>query len=52
MDLGVSALLVASPKRVVIADDDADIRVLVSIAVRRAGLEVVAEESDGQAALD
>ena len=52
MDLGVSALLVARPKRVVIADDDADIRVLVSIAVRRAGLEVVAEESDGLAALD
>ena len=52
MDLGVTADLVARPKRVVIADDDADIRVLVSIAVRRAGLEVVAEESDGVAALD
>ena len=52
MDLGVTAHLIARPKRVVIADDDADIRVLVSIAVRRAGLEVVAEESDGVAALD
>ena len=52
MDLGVTAHPVARPKRVVIADDDADIRVLVSIAVRRAGLEVVAEASDGLAALD
>jgi len=52
MDLGVTAHLIAGPKRVVIADDDADIRALVSIAVRRAGLEVVAEESDGVAALD
>ena len=52
MDLGVTAHLIAMPKRVVIADDDADIRALVSIAVRRAGLEVVAEESDGVAALE
>ena len=52
MDLGMTAHLIAGPKRAVIADDDADIRALVSIAVRRAGLEVVAEESDGVAALD
>ena len=52
MDLGVTAHLIAGPKRVVIADEDADIRALVSIAVRRAGLEVVAEESDGVAALE
>ncbi len=52
MDLGVTAHLIAGPKRAVIADDDADIRALVSIAVRRAGLEVVAEESDGVAALE
>ena len=52
MDLGVTADMIARPKRVVIADDDADIRALVSIAVRRAGLEVVAQESDGVAALD
>ena len=52
MDLGVTADMIVRPKRVVIADDDADIRALVSIAVRRAGLEVVAQESDGVAALE
>jgi DNA-binding response OmpR family regulator len=35
---------------VVIADDDADIRVLVEIAVRKAGLELVASAADGDAA--
>ena len=52
MVLRVSTAVVASPKRVVIADDDADIRVLIAIAVRKAGLGLVAEESDGAAALD
>lgn len=37
---------------VVIADDDADIRALVSLAVRRAGGRLLAEVGDGQAALD
>lgn len=37
--------------RVVIADDDADIRSLVAIAVHKAGLELVATECDGAAAL-
>ena len=52
MELGVSTAVEAGPKRVVIADDDADIRVLIVIAARKAGLVVVAEESDGVAALD
>ena len=52
MDLGVSTAMVARPRRVVIADDDADIRVLIAIAVRKAGLVLVAEESNGVAALD
>lgn len=37
---------------VVIADDDADIRDLVSISVRKAGLRVLAAVGDGAAALD
>jgi len=37
--------------RVVIADDDADIRDLVTLTVRRAGLEPVAVVADGDAAL-
>ena len=37
---------------VVIADDDPDIRDLVSIAVKRAGLTVVEIATNGQAALD
>lgn len=37
---------------VVIADDDPDIRDLVSIAVSRAGLTIVAITKDGKAALD
>ncbi|MFM9920085.1 response regulator transcription factor [Lacisediminihabitans sp. H27-G8] len=36
--------------RVVIADDDPDIRALVSIAVTRAGLDLVAVTEDGDAA--
>ncbi|HEX4058905.1 MAG TPA: response regulator [Galbitalea sp.] len=36
--------------RVVIADDDADIRQLVMISAAKAGLEVVAEVGDGDAA--
>lgn len=37
---------------VVVADDDADIRELVGIAVLRAGLRVVASVSDGAAAIE
>ena len=36
---------------VVAADDDPDILLLVSIAVRKAGLELIATASDGEAAL-
>ena len=36
--------------RVVIADDDSDIRALVAIAVRKAGFELVAETIDGSSA--
>lgn len=36
---------------VVVADDDADIRELIGIAVERAGLRLVASVGDGQAAL-
>lgn len=36
--------------RAVIADDDADIRALVSIAVRKAGIDLVAETDDGEGA--
>lgn len=35
------------PVRVVLADDDADMRMLVEIAVRKAGLEVAAVATDG-----
>lgn len=35
------------PRRVVIADDDADMRMLVEIAVRKAGLSLVAVAVDG-----
>jgi DNA-binding response OmpR family regulator len=38
------------PLRVVIADDDPDIRALVTIAVKRAGLDLVDSCSDGTAA--
>jgi DNA-binding response OmpR family regulator len=38
--------------KVVIADDDPDIRALVAIAVGRAGMSLVAEEGDGDAAWD
>ena len=37
--------------RVLIADDEVDIRALVEIAVRRAGAEVLASVPDGTAAL-
>lgn len=37
---------------VVIADDDADIRDLVTIAVSKAGLDVVANVADGRSALE
>ncbi|MGY1744100.1 response regulator transcription factor [Blastococcus sp. SYSU D00695] len=38
--------------RVLVADDEEDIRGLVRLAVRRAGCTVVAEAADGRAALD
>lgn len=37
---------------VVIADDDADIRELVTIAVTKSGLDVVANVADGRSALE
>ncbi|MGO4536143.1 response regulator [Leifsonia sp. 2MCAF36] len=39
-------------KRVVIADDDDDIRGLMTIAANRAGVEIVAAVDNGTAALD
>lgn len=47
MDLRV----VDSPARVLVADDEPDIRVLVTLAVRKAGCQVVAAVADGAAAL-
>jgi len=41
---------VTSNLRVVIADDDPDIRGLVAIAVRKAGFELVAQAFDGPSA--
>jgi len=38
--------------RVVVADDDADIRALVAIAVRRSGLELAGSVEDGLAAIE
>lgn len=38
-------------RRVVVADDDADIRALVTISAKRAGLEVVASVADGEQAI-
>jgi DNA-binding response OmpR family regulator len=37
--------------RVIVADDDSDIRALVAIAVRRAGLSLVDQLADGESAL-
>lgn len=42
----------ARAKRVVIADDDDDIRGLMTIAATRAGVEIVAAVDNGRAALD
>jgi DNA-binding response OmpR family regulator len=39
-----------APRRVVVADDDADIRALVAISAARAGYEVVASVEDGDKA--
>ena len=39
-------------RRVVIADDDPDIRALMVIAAERAGVEIVAAVDNGQAVLD
>jgi DNA-binding response OmpR family regulator len=43
--------MTAPARRVVVADDDADIRALVTISAKRAGLEVVASVGDGEQAL-
>ena len=43
--------MVTPTRRVVIADDDEDVRGLMEIAARRAGLEVVSTHGDGRAAL-
>ncbi|MGY1636212.1 response regulator [Geodermatophilus sp. SYSU D00742] len=40
-----------APARVLVADDEDDIRALVCLAVRRAGCTVVAEAADGTGAL-
>jgi DNA-binding response OmpR family regulator len=40
----------APPRRVVVADDDADIRALVAISAKRAGFDVVASVEDGDKA--
>jgi CheY-like chemotaxis protein len=42
---------VAAPPRVLVADDEDDIRTLVCLAVRKAGSAVVASVADGAAAL-
>jgi DNA-binding response OmpR family regulator len=39
-------------KRIVIADDDSDIRALMTIAAKRAGVEVVAAVDNGRSALE
>lgn len=41
-----------APWRVVIADDDDDIRMLMEIAVRKAGMELVAVADNGENALE
>ena len=43
---------VRSAVRVLVADDEDDIRALVALAVRKAGCAVVASVADGAAALD
>jgi len=40
----------SAPRRVVVADDDPDIRALVAISARKAGLDVVASVEDGEKA--
>ena len=42
---------VSDGPRVLVADDEDDIRALVGVAVRRAGCELVASVADGEAAL-
>jgi len=44
--------MTGSGLRIVVADDDPDIRTLVAIAVRRAGLDLVADIGTGDAALE
>jgi CheY-like chemotaxis protein len=43
---------VDAPARVLVADDEEDIRLLVTLAVRKAGCSVVAAVADGAQALD
>lgn len=42
----------SEPIRVLIADDEADVRLLLRIQLEHEGFEVVGEANDGQAALD
>lgn len=48
--MDIEAGTVAPPPSVIIADDDADIRTLVAIAVSRAGFELIDELDDGDGA--
>src|SRR4051812_20180171 len=50
-DDGNGATALDAPVRVLVADDEEDIRLLVSLAVRRAGRTVVAAAADGAEAL-
>jgi DNA-binding response OmpR family regulator len=49
--LGPAAARTGAPLRVLVADDDEDIRALVALAVGKAGCSVVASVADGTAAL-
>ncbi len=40
------------PRRVIIADDDDDVRGLLEIAARKAGLEIVSSHAEGRSALE
>ena len=42
----------SEPIRVLIADDEADVRLLLRIQLEHEGFEIVGEANDGQAALD
>ncbi|MDN4596648.1 response regulator [Leifsonia virtsii] len=52
MSEAAERLVAGDRKRVVIADDDADIRGLMTIAASRAGVDIVAAVDNGRDALD